>query len=96
MRNPWLDIPLEDYEGHMSSPGVAQLKALADLFEEALNQCRPKSVAILGIAGGNGLERIDISVTNQIVGIDIHPTYLEVVRNRRPGNLGSSPTTRRV
>ena len=23
--NPWLEIPLEDYEGHMSAPQVAQL-----------------------------------------------------------------------
>ena len=68
----------------MSSPGVAQLRALADLFEEALAYCRPKSVAILGIAGGNGLERIDPGVTNQIVGIDIHPAYLQAVRERYP------------
>lgn len=84
MRNPWLDIPLPDYEGHMNSPNVAQLAALADLFEEALTYCHPESVAILGIAGGNGLDRIDLHVTKHIVGIDIHSAYLDAVRARYP------------
>jgi hypothetical protein len=84
MQNPWLNIPLEDYEGHMSSPGVAQLNALADLFEETLTYCRPESVAILGIAGGNGLDRIDLRVTKRVIGIDIHGGYLDAVRRRYP------------
>lgn len=84
MQNPWLNIPLGDYEGHMSSPGVAQLKALADLFEEALTYCHPESVALLGVAGGNGLDRVDLRVTKRVVGIDIHPAYLETVRRRYP------------
>jgi hypothetical protein len=84
MRNPWLDIPLQDCEGHMSSSSVAQLKALADLFDEALTYCHPESVAVLGIAGGNGLDRIDLRATRRVVGIDIQPTYLETVRRRYP------------
>jgi hypothetical protein len=84
MRNPWLDIPLLDYEGHMNSANVAQLTALADLFEEALRFCRPESVAILGIAGGNGLDRIDLRLTKRIVGIDIHAAYLNSIRSRYP------------
>jgi hypothetical protein len=84
MRNPWLDIPLQDYDGHMSSSSVAQLKALADLFDEALTYCQPESVAVLGIAGGNGLDRIDPRTTRRVVGIDIQPTYLEAVRHRYP------------
>lgn len=68
----------------MNSPNVAQLTALADLFEEALTYCRPESVAILGIAGGNGLDRIDLHVTKRIVGIDIHSAYLDTLRARYP------------
>src|ERR1700689_4786619 len=30
MRNPWLEIPLEDYEGHMSHPSIGQAQMLAD------------------------------------------------------------------
>lgn len=80
--NPWLQVPLKDYEGHMQSPEVGQLDALADLFAEALARCRPRSVAILGIAGGNGLDRIDPAITERIEGFDLHPAYVGAVRRR--------------
>ena len=54
--NPWQDLPLEDYEGHMGSAAVGQLAPLGDIFAEALTRLRPRSVAVLGVAGGNGLE----------------------------------------
>ena len=82
MSNPWLSIPLEDYEGHMGSEDVRQLHALSELFRCALEVCRPHSVAVLGVAGGNGLDQIDSSITERIVGIDINPVYLEEVRRR--------------
>jgi hypothetical protein len=87
MPSPWLNIPLEDYEGHMSAPDVAQLEALADLLEETLHRHKPASVAILGIAGGNGLSRIDPTVTTRIVGVDINPAYLEAIRARFQARL---------
>jgi hypothetical protein len=31
MANPWLEIPLDDYEGHMRAPGVEQLGLLSEL-----------------------------------------------------------------
>ena len=58
------------------------MAALSDLFAEAIARCRPHSVAVLGIAGGNGLDRIDGSVTTRIVGLDLNPHYLEAVRQR--------------
>jgi SAM-dependent methyltransferase len=82
MPNPWLMVPLADYEGHMRSVHVQQLDALSELFAKALAFCRPASVAVLGIAGGNGLERIDRSLTKRVVGIDINASYLEEVRHR--------------
>jgi hypothetical protein len=82
--SPWLSVPLSDYEGHMRAAGVQQLDALSDLFAEALACRRPESVAILGIAGGNGLDRIDGNVTSRIVGLDVNPGYLEAVRRRFP------------
>jgi hypothetical protein len=82
MVNPWLNVPLADYEGHMNSTGVEQSAALSELFAEALAQCLPESVALIGIAGGNGLGRIDSSVTRRVVGIDINPAYLDAVRQR--------------
>ena len=82
MSNPWLTVPLSEYEQHMSSVEVQQLGALSDLFAEVIGRCRPLSVAILGIAGGNGLDHIDSSITARVVGLDLNPLYLEAVRNR--------------
>ncbi|HEU0119226.1 MAG TPA: class I SAM-dependent methyltransferase [Bryobacteraceae bacterium] len=82
MNNPWLAIPLEDYEGHMGTPGVEQLTVLRELFGEVLEACRPASVAVLGVAGGNGLDRIDPAVTKRVVGVDIHPGYLASAQER--------------
>jgi len=82
MSNPWLKIPLADYEGHMKSAGVEQLGALSDLFAQALAFCRPASVAVLGIAGGNGLEHLDGRMTRRVVGLDVNPLYLDAVRER--------------
>ncbi|SPE39412.1 Methyltransferase type 11 [Candidatus Sulfopaludibacter sp. SbA3] len=88
MVNLWLSLPLADYEGHMASPAVQQLGALSDLFAEALEHSRPESVAILGIAGGNGLDRMDGAVTRRIVALDINPSYLDAVRQRYGGIPG--------
>jgi hypothetical protein len=82
MPNPWLAIPLDDYEGHMGPDGVRQSEALSDLFARALDLCKPESVAILGVAGGNGLDRLDCGITKRIVGLDFNPQYLEAVRQR--------------
>ena len=82
MSNPWLAINLEDYEGHMSADNVRQLEPLSDLFKRALDLCTPRSVAVLGVAGGNGLDRVDSTITKRIVGLDINPKYLEAARQR--------------
>ena len=82
MSNPWLNIPLADYEGHMCSVDVQQLDALSGLFAAALERYQPASVAILGVGGGNGLNRIDSTVTKRVVGLDLNPHYLDEVRKR--------------
>ena len=66
----------------MNSPHVAQLEPLAELFGEALENFQPGSVAILGVAGGNGLDRIDPAVTRRVCGIDVNPEYLAAARQR--------------
>ena len=87
MPSPWLKIPLEDYEGHMNSAAVQQAGVLSELFAEALAWARPESVAVMGIAGGNGLDRVDRAVTRRVVGLDVNAEYLESVR-RRYGSSG--------
>jgi ubiquinone/menaquinone biosynthesis C-methylase UbiE len=76
-RNPWLDIPLEDYEGHMSLPEIAQAQLLSDVFAGVLERFKPRSLAVLGCAGGNGFERINTEVTSRVVGVDINPNFLQ-------------------
>jgi hypothetical protein len=82
MSNPWLSIPLQDYEGHMGSAGVQQLSVLSELFKRALDYCLPESVAVLGVAGGNGLEQITCSATKRLVGVDVNQRYLNQVQRR--------------
>ena len=82
MPSPWLDLPLADYEGHMSAPNVAQAKLLADVFSNALEEFRPASVAVIGCAGGNGFDRIDPLEVTRVVGVDINRTYLEIASTR--------------
>jgi hypothetical protein len=36
MSNPWLSIPLDDYEGHMSLPAVGQARMIAEQLDFAL------------------------------------------------------------
>jgi ubiquinone/menaquinone biosynthesis C-methylase UbiE len=82
MKNPWLDVPLDDYEGHMALPYVGQAQLLSDVFAESLRRYSPRSVAMLGCAGGNGLERVATDVTERVVGVDLNPHYIEQVRVR--------------
>lgn len=82
MANPWLTIPADDYEGHMSSPEVGQLQALSELFGSVIAELRPGSVAVLGCSTGNGFEHISPTVTQRVIGVDINPAYLEILRQR--------------
>lgn len=89
MRNPWLDIPLEDYERHMALPQVAQAQLLSDLLAEAVSRYAPRSVAVLGCAGGNGFERLEAAGLERVVGVDLNPKYLAAVQARFGARLPS-------
>jgi ubiquinone/menaquinone biosynthesis C-methylase UbiE len=82
MKNPWLNIPLSDYEAHMALPGVVQAQLLAKILADQLQSLRPSSLAVIGCAGGNGFERIDSDVTLRVVGVDLNGLYLMEARNR--------------
>jgi SAM-dependent methyltransferase len=82
MKNPWLDIPLSDYEAHIALPGVAQTQLLADILAGQLQSLQPTSLAVLGCAGGNCFERIDPDVTSRVIGVDLNGPYLKEARNR--------------
>jgi len=72
----------------MNASGVEQLAPLSDLFARVIAHTAPASVAILGVAGGNGLSRIDPKITTRIVGVDIHQGYLDAVASRFAGLPG--------
>jgi SAM-dependent methyltransferase len=85
MRNPWLSIPLSDYEGHMALPEVDQARMLSDEFAALLQQHRPRSLAVIGCAGGNGFDRIDPRQTQRVIGVELNPDYLATLRSRFAG-----------
>ncbi len=82
MKNPWLNIPASDYEGHMGLPEINQLSFLGDVFRTSLNKYDNSSIAYLGCATGNGLEYISNEKTYKLTAIDINPEYLEILKER--------------
>lgn len=84
--NPWLGIPLSDYEAHMSLPTVDQADMLAAHFSAVLRRFSPESVAVIGCAGGNGFDGIP-SATRRVVGVDINPGYIASASSRYLGRV---------
>jgi len=85
--NPWRHIPASDYEGHMSSPHIAQQQFLAQTFQEALRKYESTSIALLGCATGNGLEFVNSATTQKVTAIDINPEYLNILCQRFAGRV---------
>ena len=75
--NPWESIALEDYETHMRSASVFQLQTLNMIMADQMSY-RPWTVAVLGSAGGNGFEHLDLA--NEIFAVDINREYLRCCR----------------
>ncbi len=84
--NPWLTIPASDYESHMDSPDVGQLRFLNEIFRDLLAEFRPQRLSVVGCTTGNGFEHIDFAVTKNVYAIDINADYLSVLRRRFPAN----------
>lgn len=84
MRNPWEEIPLSAYEAHMSLASVMQLQTLDEMTQDQFDAYSISSVAIFGIAGGNGLGRIPNDKFVKLYGVDINPSYLRAVKRRYP------------
>lgn len=88
MSNPWESIELSDYERHMSLEDVGQLQALNALMKEQLFTHKARSVMILGVAGGNGLEHIKSEDFERVYGVDINREYLAECERRFPSLSG--------
>jgi len=87
MSNPWLDIPLDDYEDHMSLPTVGQAQMLSEQLYRAIVRWTPTSIAVIGCAGGNGLERIAAGMVERVLAVDVNPDYIERTRARHGQRL---------
>jgi SAM-dependent methyltransferase len=80
INNPWLQIPSEDYEGHMSAPNVMQLQMLSRIFKETLDEFEPRTVCVLGCTAGNGFEHLIGRNTELVLGVDINSKYVAECR----------------
>ena len=81
-KNPWEEISLETYEKHMSLDSVKQLQLMNRIMKSQFEDYPVDTVMILGIAGGNGLEHIDIKKYKKVYGVDINELYLQETQKR--------------
>jgi len=82
MNHPWLEIPIADYEAHMTLPAVGQAHLLGAALKRTVAQFQPRSLAVLGIAGGNGLEFVEHTSVRRMVALDFNPDYLALCARR--------------
>lgn len=82
MRHPWLEIPIDDYEAHMSLPSVGQAQLLCAALKRTVTQCQPRSLAVFGVAGGNDLQFVDRAVVHRMVALDFNPDYVALCSRR--------------
>ena len=80
--NPWKEIPLSDYENHMSLENVSQLQAVNAVMKEQFDMYPATTAMVLGVAGGNGLEHIDKEKYQKVFCVDINPLYIEQAKAR--------------
>lgn len=84
MSNPWEEIDLNDYESHMSLESVYQLQVLNEMMQEQFFTYDIKTIMVLGIAGGNGLEHINSGKFDKVYGVDVNQKYLDACKKRYP------------
>ncbi|HEX7625321.1 MAG TPA: class I SAM-dependent methyltransferase [Anaeromyxobacteraceae bacterium] len=80
--NPWSLVSASEYEAHMGPQGADELAPLSAIFGKVYAARRPRRLAVLGVATGNGLEHVDPAVTRRTVGLDVNLSYLAVTRQR--------------
>jgi hypothetical protein len=87
MTHPWLEIPIADYEAHMALPSVGQAQLLAATLRQLVSTFRPRTLAVLGAAGGNGLELVDPAIVHRVVALDFNPEFLTVCADRHAASF---------
>ncbi|HIZ56573.1 MAG TPA: hypothetical protein H9671_10350 [Firmicutes bacterium] len=92
MGNSWEEIDLNDYESHMGLASVYQLQVMNQIMKEQFYTDPVKTMMILGIAGGNGLEHISRDDFETVYGVDVNQKYLDECQKRYPQLLGMLET----
>jgi hypothetical protein len=87
MRHPWLEISIGDYEAHMALPSVGQAQLLGTALQRTVNQFQPRSLAVFGVAGGNGLELVERAMVRRVVALDFNPDYLALCSRRHAASF---------
>lgn len=77
MDNPWKNIKTIEYEGHMKS--IKQYDLLNHIFKEQVSEHSFKTIGIIGIGCGNGLEHIKADTV--VYGYDINKDFLNKCQN---------------
>lgn len=80
--NPWTLVPASEYEAYMGRGGADETGPLSHLFARVYRARRPRRLAVLGVATGNGLEHVNVRETGRTVGVDVNLSYLAVTRQR--------------
>ena len=70
----------------MALPQVGQSVLLASVLADAVRLHAPRSVAVLGCAGGNGFDRVPPGT--RLVGVDLNPDYVAEARARHGARAG--------
>ena len=80
--NPWSLVSAAEYEAYLGPGGADELAPLSTIFAKVYAARRPRRLAVLGVATGNGLEHVDLHLTGRTVGVDANLTFLAVARQR--------------
>lgn len=86
--NPWEEIPLPDDENHMQWASAGQLPCMSRMMRAQLNRYPVRTAMVLGVAGGNGPEHVDVHKLQRGYGVDINPAYLQACAARTPHLAG--------
>jgi hypothetical protein len=87
VKHPWLEIPISDYEAHMDLPSVGQAQLVATTLQRVVSTFQPRTLAVLGAAGGNGLGLVQPAIVRRLVAVDFNLHYLAVCADRHAASF---------
>ena len=71
----------------MALQSVGQAQLLCTALQRTVNQFQPRSLAVFGVAGGNGLEFVERAIVHRVVAPDFNPDYLALCSRRYAGSF---------